>query len=78
MDDLRLAVERAILAKVQVSEVAKLVERNDVGDFGGFGLVPASAERSSQLQLENATNGAVPTWNILLVVTRTLSRPEAR
>ena len=40
MDDLRLAVERAIVAKVQVSEVAKLVERNDVGDFGGFGFVP--------------------------------------
>ena len=35
MDDLRLAVERAIVTKVQVSEVTKLVERNDVGDFRG-------------------------------------------
>jgi hypothetical protein len=34
--DLRLAVERTILAKVQLSEVTKLVERNDVGDFGGL------------------------------------------
>ncbi len=40
VDDLRFAVERAIVAKVQVSEVTKLVERNDVGDFGGFGFFP--------------------------------------
>ena len=35
MDDMRLAVERTIVAKVQVSEVAEFVERNDVGDLGG-------------------------------------------
>ena len=36
VDDLRLAVERAVLVKLQVSEVAELVERDDVGDFSGF------------------------------------------
>ncbi len=36
VDDLRFAVERTILSKLQVSEVAELVERDDVGDFGGF------------------------------------------
>ena len=61
MDDLRLAVERAVVAKVQVSEVAELVERNDVGDFGGFGFHAACAERSSQLHPETETNGAEPT-----------------
>jgi hypothetical protein len=40
MDDLRLAVERTVVAKVQVSEVTELVERNDVGDFGCFGFLP--------------------------------------
>jgi hypothetical protein len=35
MDDLRLTIERSILTKVQVSEVAELIERNDVGDFRG-------------------------------------------
>ena len=36
VDDLRLAIERAALVKLQVSKVAELVERNDVGDFSGF------------------------------------------
>jgi hypothetical protein len=36
MHDLRFAVERAILTKFQVSEVAELVEGDDVGDFSGF------------------------------------------
>ena len=45
----RLAIERGIVAKLQVIELAELVERNDVGDFSGFGIDPsvASVRRDS-------------------------------
>jgi hypothetical protein len=43
VDDLGLAIERGTVVKLQVSELAELVERNDVGDFSGFGIDPSVA-----------------------------------
>ena len=40
VDDLALSIERGIFAKLQVIELAELVERNDVGDLGGFMIEP--------------------------------------
>jgi CRISPR/Cas system-associated protein Cas7 (RAMP superfamily) len=49
MDDLRLPVERGIVVKLQVTELAELVERDDVCGHGGFGIEPpvASVRRVS-------------------------------
>ena len=58
VDDPGLTVERAVLVKVQLSEVAKLVERNDVGDFSGFFGDATEFADSSMLQREIWTNGA--------------------
>ncbi len=61
VDDLCLAVERGVLAKVQVSEVAELVERNDVGDLGDF-FGDASDDLPFRRRApETGTNDALPT-----------------
>jgi CRISPR/Cas system-associated protein Cas7 (RAMP superfamily) len=40
--------------KLQVSELAELIERNDVGDFSGFGINPpgAGVRRTSYWRLD--------------------------
>ena len=58
-DDLRLTVEGGVVTKLQVTEVAELVERDDVGDF--VRLDATGVGRSSNLPQEIGTNGAVPT-----------------
>jgi hypothetical protein len=54
VDYLALAVERGTVMKLQVSELAELIERNDVGDFSGFGINPpgAGVRRTSYWRLD--------------------------
>ena len=52
----------AFAQEVQIGEIAELVERDDVGDFGGSD--PAAADAFvdvAELLPETETNGAQPT-----------------
>ena len=40
VDDLGLAIERGTVMKLQVRQLAELIERNDVGGFSGLGVYP--------------------------------------
>ncbi|MFY9918582.1 MAG: hypothetical protein WAL26_09320, partial [Mycobacterium sp.] len=43
VDDPALAIEGGSVMKLEVRQLAELVERNDVGDFSGFGVDPSVA-----------------------------------
>jgi hypothetical protein len=54
VDDLGLAIKRGTVMKLQVSQLAELIERNDVGGFSGLGVYPSApcVRRVSQWSYE--------------------------